>query len=55
MLTFAEVQDAIRDAMLERKRSDAQAAYVEDLKRKARSQYLPGAEELGVPPGGPAR
>ena len=55
VLTFAEVQDPIRDAMLERKRSDAQAAYIEDLKRKARIQYLAGAQELGVQGPGPGR
>lgn len=55
LLTFAEAQDAIRGGLLERKRSDAQAACVEGLKRKARIQYLAGAEELGVQAPGSAR
>ena len=48
LLSFAEVQGAIRDELLQRKRSAAQAAYIEDLKRKARIEYLAGAEELGA-------
>ena len=47
-LTFDEVQDALSKELLDRKRTDAQAAFVEDLKRKARVEYLAGAEELGV-------
>ncbi len=48
LLSFGEVQGAISDELLQRKRADAQAAYVEDLKRKARVEYLAGAEELGL-------
>ena len=54
-LAFTEVQDVLRDGLLARKRADAQAAYVEDLKRKARIQYLAGAEELGIQGPAPAR
>ncbi len=47
-LTFAEVQEALSKELLQRKRSDAETAFVEDLKRKARVEYLAGAEELGL-------
>jgi parvulin-like peptidyl-prolyl isomerase len=49
-LSFEEVQDRLSQQLLERKRTAAQAAYVEDLKRKARIQYLPGAQEFGERP-----
>jgi hypothetical protein len=54
-LAFADVEEAIRNALLEQKRADAQAAYVAELRRKARIQYLAGAEELGLHAAGPAR
>jgi parvulin-like peptidyl-prolyl isomerase len=46
-LSFEEVQDRLSRQILDRKRAAAQAAYVADLKRKARIEYLAGAKELG--------
>ena len=48
VISFADAQGAISQALLEHKRADAQAAWVATLKRKARIVYLPGAEELGL-------
>jgi len=47
-LTFAEAQSSIRTRLLEQKRADAQAAFVEDLKSRARIEYLEGAARLGI-------
>jgi hypothetical protein len=48
VISFADAQNAISQELLARKRTDAQTAYVADLKNKARIQYLAGAEEMGL-------
>jgi len=46
---FEEVQGAIKTKLLTRKHAAAQAEYLDEVKGKARIEYLPAAVQLGLP------
>ncbi|MHC5035292.1 MAG: peptidylprolyl isomerase [Planctomycetota bacterium] len=45
---FEEVQGAIKAALIERKRAEAQAEFIEELKQKAQIEYYPAGRRLGL-------
>ncbi|MHC4593208.1 MAG: peptidylprolyl isomerase [Planctomycetota bacterium] len=45
---FEEVQGVIKATLIERKRADAQAAFIEELKQKAQIEYYPAGRRLGL-------